>query len=402
MAVATSVATWYVHDTGNDFWWRAKAPAEAVGGRVAVIKGADIMQALSEPNVHTPLPWSIRLTLEDGSQVKVRTSQGWTYRTNARTRYTHLEPEYPSHEGAAIFTRPAVLQAMHGEQMRSLGIRTIAETDDNYLANQNFNLLLREIDFGPKEREMHARVYHSFDAIVFSTEWLRDRYFRELRDKFGRKGMPELCVARNHVDLKHWPEPVERDPGAPVRVGFMGSTSHLWDINRAYGAFKAAKQAGATTTVIGYNPANPDKGYHLLNRSERSQAFIEAWSDAIDTHIPWVESDQYHRAALPLDIGLCPLIHNDFTAGKSDVKAIEYTISGAAVVAMNLPIYNSNWKHEETCLLVNDWREMVQAVLRLIYDPKLRYELVTNAQEYVREERGHTQLNDEWKAAIYG
>jgi glycosyltransferase involved in cell wall biosynthesis len=86
--------------------------------------------------------------------------------------------------------------------------------------------------------------------------------------------------------------------------------------------------------------------------------------------------------------------------GKSDVKAVEYAISGAAVVAQNNEVYNRTWVHGETALLVGSPQEMLQAVDLLVRDENLRLRLIENARQYVREERGLKQLQDEWGAAV--
>ena len=44
----------------------------------------------------------------------------------------------------------------------------------------------------------------------------------------------------------------------------------------------------------------------------------------------------------------------------------------------------------------------MMAVMRLIRDPKLRAELVANAQEYVRTQRNEVVMKREWLAALSG
>src|SRR5262249_1458538 len=154
------------------------------------------------------------------------------------------------------------------------------------------------------------------------------------------------------------------------------------------------------------DPDTPDQieidGEMVKLRSDKYQQNIDTWRGAITKHTAWIDPNEYHRAALPLDIGLCPLNNDDFCLAKSDVKAIEYTISGAAVVAQNNSVYNRNWKHEVNCLLAGSPREMAEQTIRLIRDPQLRYELVTAAQEYVLKERGLKQMQEEWRAALDG
>ena len=174
--------------------------------------------------------------------------------------------------------------------MNENGVRTIAETDDNYFAPSRQNLFSREQNLGERGHDMHAKAMASMTANVFSTEWLRDRYHREYRRRFKGLPLPEMHVARNCIPSWAWPERDESYDG-PVRVGFMGSPSHVWDVHIAYAAFHAAKHAHATTVMIGYNPADPDPdipdevevdGVWHKTRSEKSLAVSAKWAKVID------------------------------------------------------------------------------------------------------------------------
>jgi hypothetical protein len=308
-------------------------------------------------------------------------------------------------EGTAIWQRPDMPRAHLSYWMQDAGIRTVGETDDNYFASVDQNLFLRHNHFDEKQRSQHARALAFQDACVFSTAELRDMYQREFRARFGKQHLPELHVCRNHVPASDWPERDERD--GPLRVGFMGSASHVWDIGSlGYASFHAAHGLGCETTFIGYTPADPDANTNGWDpgeefRSERSREHSAAWKKVVSRHIPWVEPDAYHRAALPLDIGIAPLRTNEFNLGKSDVKMVEHAISGVASVCSNMPVFNTaGWKHEVNCLMASTQEDFAHAVVRLVHDAKLRYELVANAQEMVMNERGDKQIKEEWSAAI--
>lgn len=405
---ASAVATWIVMVGGNDIYWRCEAPARAVGGKVARIAEANVIDLLTYPTREGGFPWTLTATRTDGTETELGSEEEWRAFTEENDRIIGLRAEFPGLEGAAVFARPDIPRAVMAKSMRRDGVRTVAEADDNYFCSTSQNIFLRQMRVDDDARDAHARAMASMDANVFSTSWLRDRYHREYRARFGKRGLPEMHVCRNSLPLSDWPERVESD--GPVRVGFMGSPSHVWDVNLAYAAFHAAKEAGAETWVVGYNPADPDPdipdtveadGTVYEIRSAKSRAYVKKWAKVIDRHIGWVEPSEYHRAAIPFDIGLCPLLGNDYTLGKSDVKAIEYTASGAAVVAMNHPVYNTaGWVHEQNCLLAGSWRELAEQTIRLVRDPKLRYELVTAAQEMVATERNGDVLRDEWMVAL--
>jgi glycosyltransferase involved in cell wall biosynthesis len=405
-AAPTAPATFITAQVGSDDYWRSKGPAKVLGAKVITVPPKVMERAFTQPNRSTPLPWRLEVTTEDGTRHTFSTKKAWKEFAATRPRVVADSDAavFPTVEGAVVWQRPDMVRAHLSFWMRDAGIRVIGETDDNYFAKADQNLFLRHNRFDEKERSQHARAFATQDACVFSTAHLRDIYYRELRARLGKRNLPDMHVCRNHVPASDWPERSERD--GPLRVGFMGSSSHVWDVNIAYAAFHAAKHHGAETLMVGYNPGDPDANTSGWDpgqewRSEKSRAYSDKWSKVIDRHIPWIAPEEYHRAALPFDIGLCPLRTDSFCLGKSDVKMIELTISGAAGICQNMPVFNNaGWVHEETCLMATTYEDFAHATLRLMRDPKLRYELVANAQEYVAKERSDKQIKEEWGAAI--
>jgi glycosyltransferase involved in cell wall biosynthesis len=318
----------------------------------------------------------------------------------------YMEVRFPDHEGAsAVWARPDLARAVHARAMAAGGIRTVAEVDDNYLGDPKLNVFTHQQMWDGEIQREHLRAHGSMAALVTSTTWLRDRYAKELRKRFGlrRDELPEMYVCRNNVAAEDWPVRIPQD--GPLRVGWMGSPSHLWDMELAYDAMVGAREVhGCETWFVGYDPREPWVTFGH-DKSEYGEAALERarrWERTRARSLPWVQPEDYRRRALPLDIGIAPLRTDEFTLGKSDVKAVEYTINGAACVLQNNLVFNRDWVHGETCLMANGRADMARQVDRLIRDPKLRERLVANAQQYVREERGLKQLREEWTHAING
>lgn len=365
----TAPATWYVVTGNADYYWRVMAPARAIGAKVNAIPKDGWDRLILNDNDSEAFPW--RLT-EEGA-------------------------EYPNHEGsAAVWTLHDLSRAVHMREMQRQGIRTVSEVDDNYLCPPRQNLFLRMNGWDEQSQVNHLKAVRTADAIIVTTQALRDIYWRRLRKQFGKENVPPIHVCGNHVFAEDWPERVERD--GPVRVGWMGSDAHVWDVDLAWPAMLHARNAGCETIVMGYNPADPG----LTITSERALGKTKQWERAVSRDIPWREMDGTKRMQIPFDIGLCPLLHNDFTMGKSDIKALEYTISGAAVVASASPVYTENWVHGETALLASSPQQMLEHVDLLIRKPALRERLVQAAQQYVREERDLARHASEWREAVLG
>lgn len=373
------------------------APAKAIGAKEIDIPEDGGYFSVVYPNDDTVFPWTATFLLASGEVVEIKNLDDWNDVTKRGVVVSESWSSYPAVEGAAVWTRPDLMRATHAKSMQKNGTRTLAEVDDNYFCPPNQNIFLKGTKFSEAGRLEHAKAMASMDGIVTSTSWLRDRYYRELKKRFSRSAVPEMFVCHNNIAAEDWPDVQPHD--GPVRVGWMGSPSHVWDVEIAWAAFMHARNLGAGTVMIGHDPTSVETDDDLPGAA-RSRAKTDAWKKVGLKIIPWVDPGEFRRGALPFDIGLAPLLSNDFTQGKSDVKAIEYTVSGAAVIAQNMSVYNKTWVHGETCLLAGSAQEFLECTELLIRDTKLRERLVKNAQQYVREERGLKQLKEEWMAAV--
>src|SRR5262249_49077985 len=84
----------------------------------------------------------------------------------------------------------------------------------------------------------------------------------------------------------------------------------------------------------------------------------------------------------PYDIGLAPLVDNEFNRAKSPIKYLDYAALGMAVVCSDLEPYREIVCHEENGLVVpmiaGAW---YQALRRLMIDPVLRCNLQVAARQ---------------------
>jgi glycosyltransferase involved in cell wall biosynthesis len=357
MTVATEApATWVVVRAGGDIYWRAQVPAKALGAKVIVVPDGD-------DDFTTPS--------ETG---------------NFRWRHTDEFVEYPDIQGTVVWTRPCVVRAKHGAALAALGHRNVAEVDDNFLSKPSQNIFMLQNGFDARARNSHMRAFASMDGIVCSTEWLREFYFRRFRKEL--RHAPDMYVARNHVDRDdpRWCDR-ERDWGR-IRVGIQGSYQHVNDWRLAAPALALAAEMGCELVFMGLDPAEHDPNW---------KRFLGDY-----VHIPWTDADTYHRQQIPFDIGLAPLVTTAHTLGKSDVKALEYAMSGVASVLQNNPVYNREWTHGETALLAGSPDEMAEMMAVLVMNSRLRSELIENARQYVMEERTIQGNLDEWVDALNG
>ena len=297
--------------------------------------------------------------------------------------------EYPNHKGnAAVWTRPDMARAVHAAAMSANGIRCLAEVDDNFISDHDQNIFMRTNDYyDDRHREQHLRALGSFDGIIFSTEKLRDIYWRAFRRELRHD--PEMFVARNHIDAETWEDRENLlPPSERVRVGWAGGHQHVWDLRLAAPALRLAYDMGCEVVLIGLNPAAHDPEW---------EAFLPDY-----TYLPWMSAAEYHTKRLNVDIGLCPLVQNQHTDGKSDSKFLEYSMSGAATVATSSPVYNKTIIHGETGLLAASPDGMALMVQHLIVKSGARRKMAAAAKQWVLENRTIQANKSEWTDAING
>jgi len=373
--VATAPCTWYAVHGAADLYWRVRVPAKAVGAKLQLLPEKTATAPLSTPNAGSVFPWHM-------------TDEG---------------AHYPAQEGNAVFTRPDQVRAAHALAMRLTDDvdRVVAEIDDNYTA-QNLTAIVSDsgrqrLDIGrldaDKIRVSHMKALLVFDALIVTTKYLQNTYFKAFRELGGKQDI-HLCA--NHVDPDDWPAP--KPSSERLRVGFMGSASHHRDVALAYGALRWASDHGHEVVFCGHDP-------HWRVGDEFVRAYQSLYRPAgyaIDyTHIPWRSNVERSELVWPLDIAVAPLERTAFTLGRSDVKALEYTMSGAAMVLANHEVY-ADWRHGDTCLKANGPEDFQRQVERLCRSSRLRDELVLRATDYVRRERLISHHVDEWQEAIHG
>lgn len=363
------IATWYCVKGSNDTYWRVEVPAKAIGAKVNMIPFATGRRELDNPGVSA-----------DRSFRWYETEEG---------------AGYPDHEGAAVFTRPDQARAAHALTMRADGARVVAETDDNYFAPRDQNIAMR-IRHDNDSARLFRDAIACFDALVTTTKELRDQVWKALKPK--QRAQLEFHICGNHLDPDHWPDPIPPRDDGKLRVGWMGSDSHFRDIKLAYPALKWAADQGHEVVLIGYDPRwHPQSAVTGIGGLKRGERFGFPY-----TLIPWVDPAKFERprVAWPLDIALAPLERTTFNLGKSDVKVLEYAMSGAAVIASNIEVYNRTIRHGETGFLAGGREELLYWTRELCTNARLRKDTAAAVAAYAREERTIHKHTREWLDAV--
>jgi glycosyltransferase involved in cell wall biosynthesis len=162
-----------------------------------------------------------------------------------------------------------------------------------------------------------------------------------------------VAVIPNSVDPEEW-QPQPRDGG--VRIGWSGATNHFTDLGLALDAIREVQKKHAFTFVIQGICLEPSlEAFYAKHVGQYGKPFETSpygksmkWLIAKLAGIryefhPMVEIAEHPPAVcgLKLDIGIAPLLEDDFNRYKSCIKYYEYAMSGAVTIASHVLPYST-------------------------------------------------------------
>jgi hypothetical protein len=117
-------------------------------------------------------------------------------------------------------------------------------------------------------------------------------------------------------------------------------------------------------------------------------------------YLPWHDDWGIYRLALgQLDVGLAPVAPSPFFLGRSDLKALDYSMAGATSILQDERPYE-NWTHGENCLKARTPDDFLKMVKYCVYNKARAREIAAEARRYTLEERTFEGNAHLWKAAI--
>ena len=230
-------------------------------------------------------------------------------------------------------------------------------------------------------RNRHRMVDYEYcleqaDAIITTTMRLKSTL---------EKWNDNVVVIPNAIWFDYWPQlDINRKNKEEVRLVYTCSASHFEDLQMVKPAIDALL-----------------KKYPQLKFINVGQAFPYITKDIPKDRLeisPWIRCDGhgFRMACIDGDIGICPLVDNEFNANKSCLKWYEYSALGMATVASNVPPYSDEIDDGNTGLLFRTPEEMVEKVSELIEDPIKRVDIGQKAREWVKRNRNAEEIVKDW------
>lgn len=225
------------------------------------------------------------------------------------------------------------------------------------------------VEHGGSEQMRPGSVRHSVmmeqmrqsDALIVSTPYLASQY-KDRND--------HVYVIPNSMDLKEWDGLGRRKSSDRIRIGWIGGGTHNEDLEMVRPAIEEVLAQNENTWFycIHGTPQSYKKMRHVY------------W-----TH-NWSKINLYPKflASYKFDIGIAPLVDNNFNRGKSNLRWLEYSSLKLPTVASPLPDFVRSIEPGKTGLLAKDLESWKMCLMELIKSEEMRRSLGEQAYESVK------------------
>jgi glycosyltransferase involved in cell wall biosynthesis len=228
--------------------------------------------------------------------------------------------------------------------------RLVYETDDDVFSVTAENFQAYHLFSRPEVRDAVTHMAEVADLITVTTGHLA----QVMREQTGNGSVAVLpnCIPAWILDL---PSPRNRRPV----IGWQGGASHGVDVGLIVGPVRRfLKRFPGWDFRLGGTDYRPT--FEIGDRAD-----FRPW-------VPVYEDPEGYYATIDFDIGLAPLVVNDFAKSKSNIKVLEYAARGIPSVATDCEVYRSFIRHGENGFLVKRDHEWLHYLSILAADDSLR------------------------------
>jgi len=247
---------------------------------------------------------------------------------------------------------------------RTLGIRNVNVKD----VEGNEHTLWKDGEKGFSIKDNYCRyrsqkdLFKIVDAVTVTNDFLRDKFIEESPELKGK-----IISIPNTINFDLF-KPFPKKPSDKIRIGWVTSSSHLNEIWMVKNIFnRLFKKYGDKILFV-----------QLGDIVELQKVFNK---DQMEFH-RFIDISVYplKLASLNLDIGIAPLVDDEFNSCKSSLKWSEYASMKVPTVCSDMQPY-SCIEEGKTGFLAKTEDDFVEKISKLIDDETLRREVGQNAYD---------------------
>lgn len=283
---------------------------------------------------------------------------------------------------------------------KAKGKRVLYDMDDDFwqVAKSNPSALVSNAF-----KDQYESFVRECDAVITPSKVLAEKFKKLVKKK-------PVFICPNGIDFEKYYFP-RAGNNQKLTVGYMGASSHWEDLYLVadalieiskkhdfnfvlYGLCSEPIEAAvyAVQKILEQNSQPARRDYHA--------SILQFWDKM--KQVQWGHhvfmTPELHPGKLSFvnfDIGIAPLVDNEFNRGKSCIKFYEYAAVGTATLASDVEPYKSevNYRAKNT---TKDW---VAKLEKLIVDKDFREKLAKEQMEWVKKYRSTGAIGVLWEIA---
>lgn len=234
---------------------------------------------------------------------------------------------------------------------------------------------------------LKKRIIFDFDDAIWTTDdpdepaWRRVLHFRSKVDRicrwsykvscgndflynYARRYTSNAIVVPTSVDLLYHKSGVAETPSTGVTIGWTGSRTTLKYLKEIEEVLTEVENAWPQTNFLIIADQAPDV---ILKRM---------------TFTKWSKANEIADLG-KIDIGIMPLLNDEWCKGKCGFKAIQYMSMGIPAVVSNVGVNDQIVEDGLSGFVVNDHRDWLERLGLLIKDKALRIQMGLRARERI-------------------
>ena len=266
-------------------------------------------------------------------------------------------------------------------QARRSGMKLVYSLDDN-LMDVNDYFPFRRIFSDGQVASVRYFASHA-DHVIVSTEPLRKR-LQSLNSN--------ISVIPNYLDERLFAKKIpEKKSHDKVVLGYMGTASHEADLLSILEPLRSLLHR--------YRDSLSLELVGVIDPFRKKAMFGDLPVSVKTVPIECVEYPdfvQWMRDSLQWDIGLAPLENSPFTACKSDIKWLDYSMLGIPAVFSSSEAYSNSVTNNETGLIADSIDEWYHALKKMIDDTVLRNQIRECTFKTVKRTRTLEHNANQW------
>lgn len=235
--------------------------------------------------------------------------------------------------------------------------------------------LVLDLDDHPFKTDPLHPAYKHFQSKVQDLQWIVDQadhivVSTEPLKEVVKGRNPRVTVIPNAIDPKIWNFKNKKHRDGKIRIGWVGSHSHVADI-------AVVEQAIPAILKKYPNVEFHNAGIGAVNDPKKRE-FYHGGTKGYKDYPEWL-------ASLGIDIGIAPLKDTEFNRCKSNIKWLEHAMLEIPMVLSDVYPYSNSVEHYKTGYLAKNTAEWIKYLSWLIENEEKRREIGQNAKKAVLE-----------------